>query len=640
MTNLQSLRDTKTKLGTNVEVSSFINTLYDNSSKINLKNHRDWYLNDRFLRGEHWIVYDKTMGRVVNIPIDNGEIRRTINKVRSQVRGVKNFIKRSQPRFTVEPNDASDEAYDEANSKNKILSYVYRKCEFPKILTDTIVNSLKYSVGIIEGAVIDDIDKKIIKFWVDDTFDVVFDPSAVDIDSCRFIIKAVKRPVEEILNNKNYKVEQKEIGSDREAASDYKNMMELEKSNPEQKAGNDDLKTTIVKELWMKYIRDGKRIIRVITVAGNNVIADQETKYKRYPFFIYNPERNGNGIYSEPWIKDLISLNKALDKTASQVESYIHRMLGGKWLIKQGVEVSTITDKGAEKIYYKGNQAPVMQNLQPLPAAPANHMRDLERWIEELGGTREASLGTAPGSLQSGKAIEALQAADAGVVAEPVENLEFLIKEIGEFILEIIAEYQETSDKIVEDRTDVKFIGKVAKTIPTGTIVVGGNEKVKVEIQPEISYSSENRKEWMMRLAEAKIIDEQTLLERLQFTNVADIIERVKKAKEEKFKQDMTMQRESHRTDGGAPQDSAGKADNENMQMASGQDVPPTPLALWTPEHLQLHMAFIDENKDAYSQNQQLFDTHISQEEGYSNQGEQPQEDEMPQIEQQMNEQV
>ena len=51
--------------------------------------------------------------------------------------------------------------------------------------------------------------------------------------------------------------------------------------------------------------------------------------------------------------------------------------------------------------------------------------------------------------------------------------------------------------------------------------------------------------------------------------------------------------------------------------MAAGQDVPATPQALWTPEHTQLHMSFINENQDAYGQQKELFDKHISQEEAY-----------------------
>lgn len=52
--------------------------------------------------------------------------------------------------------------------------------------------------------------------------------------------------------------------------------------------------------------------------------------------------------------------------------------------------------------------------------------------------------------------------------------------------------------------------------------------------------------------------------------------------------------------------------------MASGQDVPPTPEALWIPEHLQLHMAFLNENGKQLSPDvMQKFQDHITAEEQY-----------------------
>jgi len=372
----------------------------------------------------------------------------------------------------------------------------------------------------------------------------------------------------------------------------------------------------MVKELWIKWNGDnGRPIVRVLTVAGGQLIRVYEPNYRRYPMFGYNPEKDANAIYSNAWIKDLISMNKSLDKSASQVEGYIQRMLAGKYLIKQGVEVTSITDKGAEKIYYKGSTPPLQQALPPLPSTPFTYTQGLERWIEELGGIREASLGRAPSSVQSGKGIEALQAADAQTVAEPIENLEMFLADIGEFILEVIEDNQLVSEEIVEGNEKIKFIGQ-SENAPEDAIKIKSSQ-VRVAIVPEISYNEENKREWLIRLTEAGIVDPQTLLEKLSISNVSDIIERVQKNKQEEFKQEMVKQKESHRSDGNAPDDSASLADQENMSMAAGQEPPLTPQALWVPEHLELHMMFIQQNDDAYQQNKEIFDTHIQSEQQY-----------------------
>ena len=598
------------------DTAKFISTLYDDSSRMFLKQHRDWYINERFARGDHWIVYNKTLNKVQSLPVSDGEIRRTVNKIRSQIRGIKNFIKKNQPRWEVHPDDVTDEAMAEAKKKNKILQNIYRTRRLPLALTDQIVNSMKFSVGILEAGVIKKDGKDYLDFWVDDTFDIIFDPIATKVQDCRFIIKTFKKPVTTIKSTYDVKTI---VADNKEAAAQYKEQLENEKYNRGGGKGK-DLETSIIREFWLKWEEDGKQKVRVITSIDNQVLRVFDTSYKRYPFFIYNPEKTSNSIYSDPWIKDLISLNKSLDKTASQIETYIQRMLGGKYLIKQGVEVSTITDKGAEKIYYKGNVPPVQQNLQPLPAAPFTYTNSLERWIEELGGIREASLGRMPGSAQSGKAIEALQLADASTVAEPIEALELMLEDVGEFVLEVISDYNLASEEIIEDGEKIKYVGDIKNPPQDATVVKPA--QVKVVIVPEVAYSEEAKKEWILRLAEAGLVDAETVLEKFSISNIGDIIERVRKQKEEQYKEEMMKQKESHRTSGEAPEDSADLADQENMQMAAGQQVPATPQALWTPEHLELHMAFIQQNADAYDQVgiKELFDDHITTEQGYSQQ--------------------
>ncbi|MDP1728893.1 MAG: hypothetical protein Q8L27_01675 [archaeon] len=608
----------------NKEVAVFIDTLFDDTMKYYLKYHRDWYLNERFARGDHWVVYNKTINKVQSIPSTNGEVRRVINKIKSQIRGVKNFIKKSQPRWEVQPDNSTPEALEEARKKNKILQYIYRTKQIPLFLTDIIVSSLKFSVGFMEVGMVNKEGEDKIDIWADDTFDILIDPYARNTQSARFFFKAFKKPVNDIKIAYNFKGEI--VSDNKQASTQYGELLEMEKRGTDTVGSSKDMESAIVKELWIKYQgADNKPKVKVFTVVSKQLLKVTEKPYRRFPLFAYNPEKESNCIYSDPWIKPLISINKSLDKTASQIEGYIQRMLAGKYLIKQGVEVSTITDKGAEIITYKGNVAPLQMNLQPLPAAPFTYVANLERWIEELGGIREASLGQAPGGITSGKALEALQSADAGTVAEPIENLEMLLEDMGEFILELIEDHVIASQEITEGGETIKFMGASAleegRTPPEGVMVVKSS-KVKVVIVPEVAYSEEHKKEWLMRLAEAKLIDPQTLLEKLSISNIGEIIERMNKNKEEEFKQEMSKQAASHASAGGSgsPEDTADLADQENMKMASGQQVQPTPQALWSPEHTQLHMAFIQSNGDAYKQQQQAFDQHIQQEEQYNQQ--------------------
>jgi len=101
---------------------------------------------------------------------------------------------------------------------------------------------------------------------------------------------------------------------------------------------------------------------------------------------------------------------------------------------------------------------------------------------------------------------------------------------------------------VVKDK-NIKFIGSSAENPPSDTLIVEPR-KVKVTIVPELAYSEEAKKEIIFRLAESQMIDQQTLLEFLNVSNIGDIIDRVKFHKDEQFKEEMMKQKASHATDG------------------------------------------------------------------------------------------
>jgi len=49
--------------------ATFIDSIYENLKQYYLKQQRDWYINERFVRGDHWIVFNKTLNQVQQLPI-------------------------------------------------------------------------------------------------------------------------------------------------------------------------------------------------------------------------------------------------------------------------------------------------------------------------------------------------------------------------------------------------------------------------------------------------------------------------------------------------------------------------------------------------------------------------------------------
>lgn len=602
--------------------------------------HRDWYVNDRFIRGDHYIIFNKTLNTIQTLPVSEGEIRRTINKTRVQVRAVKNFITRSDPTWEVIPMGTDNTAMDEARKGGIVLRYYQNRLNLQQITRSVVTYGVKYSFGIyaidtedVDGDGVEDV---IIR--ADDPFDYVLDPSAtqLDLSDCRYYIKAIKRPLTAIKNSKLYNKEdnpyKKNLDSlkpdDKYASAEYKDI-QLKKQYHQVtgETGDDDLKTILIYELWLKHTdNDGKTKIKVITKAGNGeagrIIRSEDTDLKHFPIILYAPEVDPGKIYSEPWVKDIISLNKSLDRTISHIESYNKRMLIGRYLMKKGSKVSRITDKHGEFISYEGNVAPSQQRLEPLPSTPFNLVDLMERFIEDIGGVHESSLGRLPGSAQSGRSIEALQAADAANLAEATKNLEKVYSQIGERIFEILSVKQIVSKtiRLVEgDKTqEVTFIGKNVENPPSNAMKID-NFKVKVQIVPGLAYTEEGKRELLFKLAELKVVDPQFVLEQLKTSSIGEIIERMQKQQDKEFvKEGLLREVSVSSKQGMAPgqgvaQNAIELADQENQEMTLGRQIPETPDEFLTPEHHDLHLAFINDpkNADKVARSGGLIEAHI-----------------------------
>jgi hypothetical protein len=456
-----------------------------------------------------------------------------------------------------------------------------------------------------------------IEAWWDNTFDIFFDLSAADYRKWRFVLKSYPKTIESIKEMiKKAKVKDVDVKwDDKKSASEYWDLLEKEKVE----WSADSFRTAMVNELWIRWFDETskKHKVRCITSYKWIILDVLDPSYSRYPFFVYNPEKQFNSTYWDSWIKDLVSLNKSLDKMVSQIESYIDRMLKWKMLVRKWIEVTSITDKWAEMIYYKWNVPPTQLNLQPLPSTPMNFVYSLETWIEELWGIGSASLGKSTWSIQSWKGIEALQAADAQNVSEPVENLELFIAEIWEFILEIISKYKVDVEKIYQDWEEIQFTWKDVWSKAEWVVKVKP-AKVTVEIVPEIAYSNEEKYNRMLQLVQLWLIDAQSVLEKLSVSNISDIVERVKLANNEKMKEQLMVQNASH-WDWNSPEDEATLADEENRAMSLWRNINKTPQSMVIPEHTKLHMSYIQQYPEEYKASKWIFDDHILAEEEFLN---------------------
>src|SRR5947207_2763274 len=80
------------------ELVSAAEDLFQAVKKARLRYDLEWYATQLFVDGDHWLKFDKQAGRVTaGDNLDGGnrkKIRRSINLIRSQLRGLKNFVQK------------------------------------------------------------------------------------------------------------------------------------------------------------------------------------------------------------------------------------------------------------------------------------------------------------------------------------------------------------------------------------------------------------------------------------------------------------------------------------------------------------------------------------------------------------------
>src|SRR3990167_182153 len=115
-----------------------------------LPRHRDWFVYDRFVTGDHWIVFSKALNTIVHLPETSDEIRRTVNKVRSQLRAIKNFILRYDLMWQPIPGGSSDVSMKTAEDAQTVLKYYDYRLDIKELMGDLVSMGLKRGIGILE----------------------------------------------------------------------------------------------------------------------------------------------------------------------------------------------------------------------------------------------------------------------------------------------------------------------------------------------------------------------------------------------------------------------------------------------------------------------------------------------------------
>lgn len=402
---------------------------YLSTCKIALKHSADarrrydyeWMVRDLFRRGYQFSRYQPTTQTVILASRQTARI--PVNIVAAYMRSIRNQVTSFRPKFEVLPRYTTKESEVVARYSGKLLDYYFDKLNFKKKIKETVTQGLMYSVGGPWQIVYDE-DKKEVAVWLLDPFDFFFDMLGEELEDCEHVIKAVRRPLDEVRFNPQFDKEaRKEVtGSEaRLAVSEYKQFM-LQALKYVTQYSREESPTVILFEGDFK-VRDkdtGKVHIRKVIWTDQNTIPlyYEDLKTDKYDYVLYQADLNPKDILGESWMKHVMPINRVINSLESSVFDYNYRVAKGRIVVDKDSGVRSIHNVHGE-IISKNRGAEVRAlDMPSLPVATSAQIERMWRYGEDIAGVHDPTLGRVTPGSRSGVLLAEAKQSDACVDVE------------------------------------------------------------------------------------------------------------------------------------------------------------------------------------------------------------------------------
>lgn len=532
----------------------------------------EWLTRDLYRRGYHFSSYNASKRSVILSTRSQAKV--VINLVWAQMRVIRNQVTSFRPKWEVLPVSKSDEATANARYSGKLLDYYFDRLKLRKMIKETVIQALMYSVGGPWQVGYDpegDNGNGEVFIWLVDTYDFYVDPNATCVEDAEFVCKSVRRPLEEIKSNPNYTFPTPlEHGERKLASSEYKQFL-LQALKVQSQGDEAETDGAILNEMWMKVrvteknkeeliaelkeneedtdkLRIGEVLMRVITYVDllQDPLRLQLLRRNDYPFVIYQGDINPLELYGEGWIKHLIPMNRVLDSLETSVFNYNYKYAKGRLAVPKNSGVRMISNEHGDIVEYNaGATPPTSIPLAPLQQSYQMQIDHMIRYIEDVGGAHDISLGRIPAGVTSGVGIAELKSADSTNQQDLVDNLEEFLVEVAKKLLREISQNYDVPRLIKAlgkggDPNHFAVIGergtksrKNTKEVKIGAdvfdlAVIGNDNEVRVSIGSWLAHTKSAQQDKLMEYFQAGLIDQKTFLENAEFADINNIVDRTR----------------------------------------------------------------------------------------------------------------
>lgn len=559
----------------------------------------EWLVRTLYVRGYHFARYNRGTNTVV-FSTRTG-VRIPINLVSAHLRGVRNQVTSFQPKWEVLPKVTAESAIENARFSGKVLDYIYDKAQIKRKIKEIVTDALMYSVGIWQF----DTDKEdnIVINRVD-PFDFYVDPNIKSSNlndpeyGAEYVIMTHQVPVDMIRKNPKFSHIDNLQADNEVANAEYKRFL-LQVTNRQFQSKTQENPTKILKQAWIRERTDRGFKIRIVTYVDgvDRPLRNELTDESEFPFEVLQGDITQGGLYGESWVKHLIPVNRVIDALESHIFEYNHFFAKGRFVVDKNSGVRVIVNEHGQIIEKNRGSEVQPITVPPLPPSPQEQIANMRRYLEDISGVHDVSLGRLPGTLRSGVAIAELKQADATNQADLVDNMEDFLSRAGRKILKLVSENWDTTKLIsvtglggkpeyfmaVGERgatSAIKNKNKKGDKYSFGSMklpiaVIGADNEVRVQVGSWLAYTKEARQERLKELFRLGAIDQKTYLEYSEFADIDSIVERTQTEANLQARRGQPSQ--SAERDFGVNLDDESLAVAENELMLEGQDQPVYP---------------------------------------------------------------
>jgi len=575
----------------------------------------EWVVRNLYLRGYHFARYNSststfTLGT-------RTKVRIPINLMWAQARAIRNQVTSFRPKWEVLPDKPTEAATENAQWSNRTLDYLFEKLGLKRKLKESVYHGLYTSIGIWQFDW--DKAKKEVSISTVDPFDLYIDPNAPSLQEAQYVVKAVRKPLNYVKTHPIYSksaIEQDIKPDPKLASSEYKEFLlkSIGVAGEGQSTLEDQNEYTILREAQIReWQEDGTVKIRIMAWTDDCTypLRNDLTKEDDFNYEIFQADIQPLEIYGESWAKHLMPINRVLDALESNAFEYNHFYAKGRFVIDKGSGVRSIVNEHGQIIEKNPGYTVTSLPLAPLPPTHLQQITNMRQYMEDIGGLHEVSMGRIPTGVKSGVGIAELRQADASSQDDLVDALEdFLVRGAKKIFKIISKNYTSTklaqvagpSGKpeyfyVVGDRSSVAKKNKGKQTFGEMGLpiaVIGSENEVRVSVGSWLAYTKQARQEELKDLFRLGAIDQETLLQHLEFGDVKGITDKTRMERLIQLRQQMSPNQDLMAKREGVDEESLAMAENELMDNGT-----PEPVEMEDDHevHLGIHKEGLNETK-------------------------------------------